>query len=52
MGPAQEGVERFQQGAIPVCGIEMFLTQAARQLYLFTGRHVSERVLASFVAGV
>ena len=40
------------QGAIPVAGIEMFLTQARQQLYLFTGRHVSERVLASFVAGV
>jgi len=39
------------QGAIPVSGIEMFLTQASRQLSLFTGRHVSEAVLASFLAG-
>ena len=40
------------QGAIPVPGIEMFLTQAARQLLLFTGRHLSEEVLRSFVSGV
>ncbi len=40
------------QGAIPVPGIEMFLTQAARQLSLFTGRHLSEEVLRSFVGGV
>jgi 3-dehydroquinate dehydratase/shikimate dehydrogenase len=38
-------------GAIPVAGLEMFLTQASRQLQLFTGRQVSEEVLGSFVAG-
>ena len=39
------------QGGIPVLGIEMFLTQASRQLQLFVGRHVREPVLRSFVAG-
>jgi 3-dehydroquinate dehydratase/shikimate dehydrogenase len=44
--------ETSAAGAIPVPGIEMFLTQAARQLSLFTGRHLPEDVLGSFVSGV
>jgi 3-dehydroquinate dehydratase/shikimate dehydrogenase len=38
-------------GAVAVPGIEMFLTQAARQVELFTGRRLEEAELRLFLAG-
>ena len=39
-------------GGVAIPGIEMFLTQAAEQLALFTGTRPSEVELGSYVAGV
>lgn len=39
-------------GAIAVSGIEMFLTQAAAQVELFTGQRLDEAELRRYVAGV
>ena len=38
-------------GGIPVPGLEMFLTQAREQLYLFTGRRLPTEVLGELVGG-
>jgi shikimate 5-dehydrogenase len=40
-----------EHGAIPVAGAEMFLTQAAAQLELFTGQSLAESELRTFLAG-
>ncbi|MHC5063026.1 MAG: type I 3-dehydroquinate dehydratase [Planctomycetota bacterium] len=41
-----------EQGAVPVSGIEMFLTQAAEQLALFCGERPAEGELRRYLAGV
>ncbi|MEY4675083.1 MAG: Shikimate dehydrogenase [Planctomycetota bacterium] len=39
------------EGAVPVPGVEMFLTQAAAQVEHFTGRRLDEEELRRFLAG-